>query len=133
VEWKTVGDLNAMNVNIAPRGESTSVQIVGDRSGAGALNFVFPMMVSAILVGALGATFEPTSAAGILSLITGTLGAGFMTARTLYVSGSRKFRKRLTHVMDVVSSSVEKVTEKAFSDPALPPAEEGGSGTEATD
>ena len=39
VEWKTVGDLNAINVNISPRDDSTSVQIVGDRSGAGALSF----------------------------------------------------------------------------------------------
>jgi hypothetical protein len=127
VEWKTVGDLNAINVNISPRDDSTSVQIVGDRSGAGALSFIFPMMASAILVGALGGTFEPTSAAGIISLVTGTLGAGYLTARTLLASGSRKFRKRLTHLMDVVSSSVEKATENTPSERGLPPAEREGS------
>jgi hypothetical protein len=119
VEWKTVGDLNAINVNISPRGNSTSIQIVGDRSGAGALSFIFPMMASAILVGALGGTFEPTSAAGIISLVTGTLGAGFLTARTLLASGSRKFRKRLTHLMDVVSMSVEKTAKEAAVPPML--------------
>ena len=109
VEWKTVGELSAINVNISPRVDTTSVQIVGDRGPAGAATFVFPMMGAGILVGALGGIFEPTSAAGIISLVTGTLGAGFLTARTIWVSGSRKFRKRLTHLMDSVSRSVERV------------------------
>lgn len=108
VEWKTVGELSAINVNITPRGDSTSVQIVGDRGGAGALIFTFPMMGAAILIGILGASFEPTSVAGIASLITGTLGAGFMTARTLWATSSKRFRKRLAHLMDTVSVSVEK-------------------------
>jgi hypothetical protein len=116
VEWKTVGDVSAINVNISPRGDSTSVQIVGDRSAAGALTFTFPMMASAVLIGILGASFEPTSAAGIISLITGTLGAGFLTARTLFVSNSKKFKKRLTYLMDTVSRSVERA--------ALSPGEE---------
>ena len=78
------------------------------------------MMAAAVLVGALGATFEPTSAAGIISLVTGTLGAGFLTARTIFVAGSRKFRKKLTHLMDTVSMSVEKTAVKAPPAPALP-------------
>lgn len=127
VEWKTVGEMSAINVNISPRGDSTSVQIVGNRDSAGALSFVFPMMGAAILVGALGATFEPTSAAGIISLVGGTLGAGFLTARTIFVTGSRKFRKRLTHLMDTVSMSVEKTAERDPALPALPSSEVEGS------
>ena len=113
VEWKTVGELSAINVNISPRGDQTSIQIVGDRGPAGGVTFIFPMAAAAILVGALGATFEPTTVAGIVSLITGTLGAGFLTARTIWANGSNKFRKRLTHIMDTVSRSVERT--------ALPP------------
>jgi hypothetical protein len=116
VEWKTVGELSAINVNISPRGDSTSIQIVGDRGPAGGVTFVFPMMAAGILVGALGATFEPTSAAGIISLITGTLGAGFLTARTIWSTSTRKFRKRLSHLMESVSQSVERT--------ALPPGSE---------
>lgn len=112
-QWRTVGQLSALTVNITPRGDSTAIQIVGDRGPSGALTFVFPMMVSGILVGALGAAFEPTSAAGIISLITGTLGAGFLTARTLWTSGTRRFKKRLSGLVDTLSASVEKV--------ALPP------------
>ncbi len=119
VEWKTVGDVSAINVNISPRGDSTSVQIVGDRNAAGALSFTLPMMGAAVLVGILGASFEPTSAAGIISLVTGTLGAGFLTARTIFVSGSRKFRKKLTHLMDAVSMSVEKTAAEASVPPLL--------------
>jgi hypothetical protein len=108
VEWKTVGEYSAVNVNISPREESTSIQVVGDRSSAAAIAFIFPMMAAGILVGALGATFEPTSAAGIVSLVTGTLGAGLLTARAISEAGARKFRKRLTHLMDVLSASVER-------------------------
>ncbi len=118
VEWKTVGELSAINVNISPRGDSTSIQIVGNRGPAGGVTFIFPMAAAAILVGALGAAFEPTSAAGIISLVTGTLGAGFLTARTLWVTSSRKFRNRLTRLMDSVSGSVERT--------ALPPGEKEG-------
>ena len=108
VEWKTVGELSAINVNISPRGESTSIQIVGNRGPAGGLTFIFPMMGAGVLVGVLGAIFEPTSVAGIVSLVTGTLGAGFLTARTIWSSSTRKFRKRLTRLMDRVSLAVEK-------------------------
>jgi hypothetical protein len=120
VEWKTVGELSAINVNISPRGDSTSVQIVGDRGPAGGVTFIFPMMAAGILVGALGGAFEPTSAAGIISLITGTLGAGFLTARTLWATSTKKFRKRLTHLMEAVSQSVEGTALPAVSEEPEP-------------
>lgn len=115
VEWKTVGELSAVNVNIAPRGESTSIQIVGDRSAAGGVTFIFPMAGSAIAVGALGAIIEPTTAAGIVGLVGGLLGGGFLFARTLWVTGGRKFHRRLTSLMAKVSGAVEQAT--------LPPGE----------
>ncbi len=117
VEWKTVGEVSAINVNISPRGDSTSIQIVGNRSSAGALTFIFPMMGAGILVGVLGAIFEPTSAAGIVSLVTGTLGAGFLTARTMWTTSSRKFRERLTRLMDRVSSAVDRTASTPDRDP----------------
>jgi hypothetical protein len=113
VEWKTVGALSAINVNISLRGDSTSIQIVGDRGPAGGVTFIFPMAASAILVGALGAAFDPDTALGIITLVGGTLGSGFLLARTLWVANSRKFRTRLTHIMDTLSRSVERA--------ALPP------------
>jgi hypothetical protein len=108
VEWKTVGELSAINVNISPRGDSTSIQIVGNRGPAGGLTFIFPMMGAGVLIGILGASFEPTTAAGIVSLVAGTLGAGFLTARTIWTTSSRKFRERLARIMDRVTVSVER-------------------------
>ena len=99
-----------MNVNISPRGEHTSIQMVGNRDGAGALTFVFPMMASAILIGAVGAALEPTSAVGIVSLVTGLLGSGFLTARTIWSRSTKKFRTRMTKLMEVVSRTVEETT-----------------------
>jgi len=113
VEWKTVGELSAINVNISPRGESTSIQIVGDRSGAGAVTFTFPMAGAAILVGALGAAFEPTSAVGIVSLVGGILGSGFLFARTMWVASGTRFHRKLSRLMDTLSGGVESA--------ALPP------------
>jgi len=110
MEWKTVGELSAVNVNISPRGKSTSIQIVGNRGPAAGITFIFPMMGAGVLVGILGATFEPTSAVGIVSLVAGTLGTGFLTARTIWSSTSKKFRARLTRLMDRVSLAVEKAT-----------------------
>lgn len=125
LEWKTVGELSAINVNLTPRGNGTSVQIVGDRSAAGALSFVFPVGGAAVLMGALGAVFEPTSAAGIVSLVGGMLGSGFLLGRTIWVTGTRSFRKKLARLMDTLSREVE-----GASVPTLPP---GGSEEPSTE
>jgi hypothetical protein len=119
VEWKTVGELSMINVNVSPRGDRTSIQIVGDRGPAGGVTFIFPMAGSAILVGALGGILEPTSAVGIISLVTGLLGSGFLLSRTLWVRGGRVFRKKLTRVMDAVAGAVEEAA-------LLPPGEDEG-------
>jgi hypothetical protein len=113
IEWKTVGELAAVYVNVSPRGDSTSIQIVGDRGGAGAVTFVFPMAGAAILVGALGAAFQPDTAAGIVGLVGGLMSGGFLIARTLWVSSGRKLHKRLTALMDSLSGTVNRA--------ALPP------------
>ena len=113
VEWKTVGQLSAVNVNISPRGDFTSIQIVGDRAGAGALTFTFPVAGAAILTGALGAILQPESVVGIVGLVGGMLGSGFLFSRTLWVSNGKKFHRRLTRLMDALSGAVERA--------ALPP------------
>ncbi len=106
VQWKTVGLLSAIHVNISPRGERTSVQVVGDRSSAGAATFIFPMAGAGILVGALGAAFDPGSALGITALVTGLMGGGFLVFRTLWARGSKRFRRRLTQLMEALGQSV---------------------------
>jgi hypothetical protein len=122
VEWKTVGELSAVNVNISPQGESTSIQIVGDRGPAGGMTFIFPIAGSAILAGALGGTLQPDTALGIGALVGGLLGGGFLFARTLWISSGKKFHRRLARLMDSLSGAVAQA--------ALPPessAEEGAS------
>jgi len=113
LEWKTVGELSVVSVNVSPRGETTSIQIVGDRGGSGAITFTFPMAGSAILIGALGGILQPESIAAIVGLVGGLLGGGFLFARTLFVSHGKKFRERLTHLMETLSRGVEQA--------ALPP------------
>jgi hypothetical protein len=120
IEWKTVGELSAVNVNISPRGDSTSIQIVGDRGGAGAVTFTFPVAGAAILAGALGGALQPHTAVGIVGLVGGLLGGGFLFARTLWVSSGKKFHGRLVRLMDALSGAVER----AALPPASPPGEE---------
>lgn len=107
LEWKTVGELSAVSVNISPRGESTSIQVVGDRGGAGAVTFVFPVAGSAILMGALGGILAPESATGIVALVGGCLGSGYLFARTLWASSAKKFHRRLTALMETLTGAVE--------------------------
>lgn len=113
VEWKTVGQFSTVNVNLSPRGETTSIQIVGDRGGAGVITFTLPIAGAAILMGALGGTLQPDTAVGIVGLVGGILGSGFLLARTLWISQGKKFHERLTHLMDMLSGAVEQA--------ALPP------------
>lgn len=113
VEWQTVGELSAINVNITPAGDRTSIQIVGNRGAAAGATFILPLVGAAVLGGVLGAITTPESAAGIVGVVGGTLGAWFLTARTLWVRGTKKFRRRLVRLMDRLSQSVEAA--------ALPP------------
>ncbi len=114
MEWNTVGEVSGISVNISPRGDATSIQIVGDRSGAGVLTALFSTLGSLFLVGVVGSILEPGTAAGITALVCGMLGGGLLTGRTLWVRSTRSFRKRLAHLMDALSRSVETT--------ALPPA-----------
>jgi hypothetical protein len=107
LEWKTVGDLSAVSVNISPRGEATSIQVVGDRGGAGAVTFVFPVAGSAILMGALGGILSPESAAGIAAVVGGCLGSGYLFARTLWARSAKKFQRRLSALMESLTGAVE--------------------------
>jgi hypothetical protein len=107
LEWKTVGELSAVSVNISPRGESTSIQVVGDRGGAGAVTFVFPVAGSAILMGALGGILAPESAPAIVALVGGCLGSGYLFARTLWARSAKKFQRRLTALMESLTGAVE--------------------------
>ena len=118
VEWKTVGEVSVISVNISPRGDSTSIQIVGDRGPAGGMIFIFPMIGSAVLVGIMGAVLEPDSVLGVLSLVGGLLGSGFLLARTLWVSSGKKFHTKLTRLMEGLAAEVGRR--------ALPPASSGG-------
>ena len=113
IHWKTVGEPSVVNVNISPRGDRTFIQVVGDRDGAGLLTFLFPMVGSVVLIGAIGGATEPSSVAGIVSLVTGTLGAGFLTARTLWVSSTRRFKKKLARLMEALTTSTDRAALKS--------------------
>jgi hypothetical protein len=116
VEWKSVGQTSAISVNISPRPEGTSIQIVGDRSGAGLLTALFSTFGSLYLVGVVGSILEPSGVAQITALVAPLLGGGLLIGRTLWARGSRRFQARLARLMETLSRSVERSS--------LPPAPE---------
>ena len=90
------------------------------------MSFTFPMAGAAILIGALRATFEPTTFVGSSGLIAGLLGSGFLVCRTLWGIGAKKFKKRITQLMEAVSETVEDAARLSGSTEgrALPPGPE---------
>jgi hypothetical protein len=108
LEWQTVGELSQIHVTVNPHGGETSVQIVADRGAAGAVLFMVPIVVGAVGIGVTGAILEPTSVAGIAAVVAGPLAAAFLTARTIWATTTRGFRKKLRNLMDAASRSIDE-------------------------
>ena len=72
------------------------------------------MAGAAVLIGALGAAFEPSSAVGVASLVGGLLGSGFLFARTLWVTTGKRFQGKLSRLMEALSVEVERASLPPF-------------------
>ncbi len=121
MEWKTVGDVSGISVNISPRGDSTSIQIVGDRSGVAALSVFFSILGPAFASGVLGSILEPTTAVGIISMVGGLLAGGLLSGRTLWVWRGRRFHAKLSRLMERLAGEVERRTLPPAPGEVLPP------------
>ncbi len=108
MEWQTVGELSQINVTVSPHEGETSIQIIGDRGAASAVLFIVPIVVGAIGIGITGAILEPTGVAGIAGVVAGPLAAAFLTARTIWATTTKRFRKKLRGLMDAVSRTVDE-------------------------
>jgi hypothetical protein len=110
LEWKTIGEPSQIHVNVTPRGGETTIQIIADRGGTGVLFFLgtgLPWLIAAV---AVGSGLDVTSAAGVASILAGAAGGAFLTFRTVWKSTTAGFRRKLTGLMEDLSSAVEGAT-----------------------
>jgi hypothetical protein len=106
VEWKTVGEVSSLSINITPREGATSIQIVGDRGGAAFVTVLFSLLGPAFASGVLGSILEPTTAAGIVTMVGGLFTGGILVGRTLWVRSSRSFRRKLDRILERLADEV---------------------------
>lgn len=59
----------------------------------------------------IGSGSDVTSAVGVLSILAGAAGGAFLTARTIWKSTSSGFRRKVTELMEELSSEVEHMVE----------------------
>ncbi len=111
LEWRTVGEVSQIHINVTARDGQTRVQIIGDRQAAGALTYVSSGLAWMIAAVAIGSGLDVTSAVGVLSILAGAAGGAFLTARTIWKSTSSGFRRKVTELMEELSSAVEHAVE----------------------
>jgi hypothetical protein len=111
-EWRTTTDPSRIHVNVIPRDGETTIQIIGDRAGTGILTFLgsgLPWLIAAV---ALGEGLDVTSAAGVAGILAGAAGGAFLTFRTFWKSTTTSFRRKLTGLMEDLSTTVENSTHR---------------------
>lgn len=107
LEWKSVGDTTQLTVTVRPGNGGTKVQILADRGGSALLAYLFPSM-GALIGGAIaGATIEPGVGLGVAIMGTAAA-AGFATARTIWATATRRFRRKFSALVDAVTTHVER-------------------------
>jgi hypothetical protein len=107
LEWKTVGEVSQLYVNVIPRDGETSVQVVADRSAAGLLTYLFPGISALVSIGGVGAALEPNTVLGVLALIGACTGGAFLFSRGVWSASTKSFKKRLSGLMEAVSGAVD--------------------------
>jgi hypothetical protein len=119
LEWKSVGETTQVSVTVRPAGGHTKVQVLADRGGSAMIAYVFPGM-GALIGGAIaGAIIDPASAVQGIAIMGTAAGAGFIAARTIWASATRRFRGKFATLVEGVTAQVERgVTEPGEQSPA---------------
>lgn len=108
LEWKTVGELSQTHVTVRPRDGRTAVHVSTDRSGAAILTIFLPGTAWFIAMGITGAALDPQGAAAVFLLMGGALAGWLATIRTMWRSGSNRYRAKLRALMAALSDEVDR-------------------------
>ncbi len=113
LEWQTVGEVSVIQMTVSPSEGSTTVRVLVNRGPAGGLQYGLTMVAGFAGMGIVGAILEPTTAAGIIGVVVGTLGTAAITARTIWATTTKSFRKKLNHLMSAASRAADEAAEAA--------------------
>ena len=106
VEWSTVGEVSQVAVTVDGRQNETAIRVTGDRGPAAVLTLVSSCGAWALAGAVTGAILEPGLVGG-LSIMGTALVAGLGTARALWATSTRNFKRRLGLLMDALGDEVE--------------------------
>ena len=123
LEWQTVGELSVIHVTVRPGDGRTTLSVIAERGPAGLLQLGLPMIAGLIGIGITGAIIEPTSAAGVIGVVAGSLGTAFITARTIWATTTKSFRIKLRDLMGAASRTADesaKVSNTGIDRPSNP-------------
>jgi hypothetical protein len=106
LEWKASDGTTQLWVTLIPGPDATCVVVGADRSSGQAVTWLLSTLGSLIAVGITGAIVEPSTVAGGLGLAAGILGAGLLTARTVWSAATRRFQAHMAGILERISSDL---------------------------
>ncbi|NJD19123.1 MAG: hypothetical protein FIA95_07565 [Gemmatimonadetes bacterium] len=106
LEWHAADGVTRLYVTVTPGPEATHVVLTADRSGGQAAVWVASIFASLFAVGVTGAIVAPSTVEGGLGLGAGILGAGLLTARTLWASATRRFKERMEGALERITRGI---------------------------
>ncbi len=106
VEWSTVGEVSQVAVTVDGRPNQTAIRVTGDRGSAAVLTLVSSCGAWLLAGAVTGAILEPGVVGG-LSIMGTALAAGLGTARALWITSTRNFKRRLGLLMDALGDELD--------------------------
>ncbi len=103
--WRSVGQLTQLALTLAPTGKQTRLVVTADRSRAAALVLFGSFAGWLMAAGITGAFTEPAGLQGV-ALILGALGAGGVTAQTLWRRATTALQARMARVERAVTAAL---------------------------
>lgn len=109
LEWKSMGETTQITVIVRPTADRTAVQILADRSGSALITYLFTGMGTLVAGAVTGAIIDPNVGHGLLIMGTAAT-VGLLTARTIWATATRRFRRTFSGLVNAVTSEVERLT-----------------------
>ncbi|HSW30959.1 MAG TPA: hypothetical protein VLH75_15855 [Longimicrobiales bacterium] len=106
LEWKASDDVTSLSVTVTPGSGGTRIVVIADRRGAQAVTWLVPPLLALLATGITGAVIEPSTVSGGVALGVGLLGAGLITARTIWAVSTRRFAGRMARLLERVRGEV---------------------------
>lgn len=111
LEWKTEGETSQIHVNVTPRDGETTVQIIADRSATGGLVAMACTLPWVILAVILGTELDANSLGAVAGILAGAGGGAFVSFRTFWKTTTRRFRRKLSGLMEALTTAVDDAVE----------------------